>query len=306
MKKKSTPRSVVFNLRGLLGLLVFLAGVFLALLGFGGAQNTTSQIIDINPDHAGFSAQPQVGIRDCPPPCPSGGSGGRVNGLTAVPGDPMTYFAASEVGGLFKSTDGGSSWAHLDGHVPTRTWDVAAAPGGQRVYATSFYDWRVQNQSQSGVQVSGNGGATWSRPPIAPSNTCARARAAQPSAFGIALRPGVPDEVLVGTNCGIARSTDAGVTWTQFDPTPNDNMTNSVWDVVALPSGLTYACGDDGLLTSSDGQTWTSLGKPPNFPGGYCSLAVSPDEPFVVFVVFAQPFFGDYFVPGGGVFYEYD
>ena len=63
MKKKSTPRSVVFNLRGLLGLLVFLAGVFLALLGFGGAQNTTSQIIDINPDHAGFSAQPQVGIR---------------------------------------------------------------------------------------------------------------------------------------------------------------------------------------------------------------------------------------------------
>ena len=96
MKKKSTPRSVVFNLRGLLGLLVFLAGVFLALLGFGGAQNTTSQIIDINPDHAGFSAQPQVGIRDCPPPCPSGGSGGRVNGLTAVPGDPMTYFAASD------------------------------------------------------------------------------------------------------------------------------------------------------------------------------------------------------------------
>src|SRR5438046_882338 len=176
MKKKSTPRSVVFNLRGLLGLLVFLAGVFLALLGFGRAQNATSQIIDINPDHAGFRAQPLAGIRDCPPPCPSGGSGGRVNGVAAVRGDPRTYFAASEVGGLFKSTDGGSSWAHLDGHVPTRTWDVAAAPGGQRVYATSFYDWRRVKESQSGIQVSGDGGATWSRPPIAPPATCAPAR----------------------------------------------------------------------------------------------------------------------------------
>ena len=35
MKKKSSPQSAFFNLRVLIGLFVFLAGVFVALLGFG-------------------------------------------------------------------------------------------------------------------------------------------------------------------------------------------------------------------------------------------------------------------------------
>jgi hypothetical protein len=35
MKKKSTSKSAFFNLRVLIGLFVFLAGVFLALLSFG-------------------------------------------------------------------------------------------------------------------------------------------------------------------------------------------------------------------------------------------------------------------------------
>jgi len=52
MKKKSTSQSAFFNLRVLIGLSVFLAGVFLALVGFGVAQaqqnSTTTQ--PINPE----------------------------------------------------------------------------------------------------------------------------------------------------------------------------------------------------------------------------------------------------------------
>src|SRR5436190_19340586 len=43
MKKKSTSQSAFFNLRVLIGLLVFLAGVFLALLGFGTFSNASAQ-----------------------------------------------------------------------------------------------------------------------------------------------------------------------------------------------------------------------------------------------------------------------
>ena len=43
MKKKSTSRSAFFNLRVLIGLFVFLAGVFLALLGFGAFSNVFAQ-----------------------------------------------------------------------------------------------------------------------------------------------------------------------------------------------------------------------------------------------------------------------
>lgn len=75
------------------------------------------------------------------PADPDGASGGRVNGLAAVAGDNTVYYAASEWGGLFKSTDGGDVWFHLDGHVPTATWGIKVDPSNaNRVFATSFYD----------------------------------------------------------------------------------------------------------------------------------------------------------------------
>ncbi len=43
MKKNSTSQSAFFNLRVLIGLFVFLAGVFLALLGFGTFSNASAQ-----------------------------------------------------------------------------------------------------------------------------------------------------------------------------------------------------------------------------------------------------------------------
>lgn len=258
----------------------------------------TAVFTDINPDNEA------KGSTICQPtdPCTSQQNGGRVNGLAVVPDAPNVYFAASETGGLFRSANGGASWVHVDGYVPAIPWDVAVEPGGQRVFATSFSEGR--QDAQSVLQVSTDGGATWSgRLPAAPVG-CATARASQPSAFGIALRPGTSD-VYVGTNCGIASSQDAGDHWTRFDPTPNDapnDAPSHIWDLVALSGGRTYACGDDGLLTSADGQPssqWDTLGTPPLFPGGYCSLAVSPDDPSVVFVAFASATFtGDLITVG--------
>ena len=298
---------VIFVAMGLLVIAVLSSGITETT----NAIAARTSFVDINPDASDILNNPGVNIDPCPDPCLYGGSGGRVNGVDTVPDNPLISFAASELGGLFKSVNGGNSWSHLDGHLPTRTWDVAAAPGGQTVYATSFFDGRVD--SRAGLQVSRDGGSTWTAPlslravPAVPAPPgCNPLRAAQPSAFGIALRPGTA-EALVGTNCGIARSTDSGDHWVRFDPTSNGVAPNSVWDVVALPGGQTYACGDDGLLFSSDGQTWNttpSPNRPPTGVGGFCSLAVSPEEPNVIFVVFANPNFGELFGAGGSEFYE--
>ncbi|HEV8366558.1 MAG TPA: DUF11 domain-containing protein, partial [Pyrinomonadaceae bacterium] len=266
----------------------------------------TATFVDINPDDAGpITGQPAAKIDDCPEPCASGHTGGRVHNVAAVAGIPgivpTTYYAASEVGGLFKSVNGGASWSHLDGYVNGTPWDIAAAPGG-RVYATAFNEGR--RDLSAVLHVSTDGGITWSgRLPAAPS-TCSAERSNQPSGFGIAVRPGTP-EVLVGTNCGLARTTDSGDHWTRFDPTLGD-AASSVWDAVALSSGLTYACGDDGLLVSSSGaaDTWTALARPAA-TGGFCSLAVSPEESNVVFVMFANPIsYGEVFGAGGGRLFQ--
>jgi hypothetical protein len=249
------------------------------------AHSATGSLADVNPDDSG-AIEPY-----CPAPCPSGGSGGRVHNLASSPAHPGEIYAASELGGLFKSSDGGLSWSHLDGHLPTKTWDVAVDPGGVTVYATSFYDGRVS--SLSGIEVSHDAGVTWTHPASAtpPPGLCGERRS-QPSGFGIAIRPGAPNEVLAGTNCGLARSTDAGATWTFVDPTPADGEAKSVWDVAALAGGLTYACGQEGVVRSPDGSTgWRQLPDPADGTGtyrGYCSIAADSNFPNVVVVVFSR------------------
>ncbi|MGH9349239.1 MAG: hypothetical protein ACRD26_18445 [Vicinamibacterales bacterium] len=217
---------------------------------------------------------------------PDGASGGRVNGLGRA--SNTTFYAASEWGGVYKSTDAGRRWARLDAHLPTAMWDVEVNPAdANRVIATSFFDGRVK--SLAGINISADGGATWTPPPSAapPEGFCRTAdRRDEPSAFGIAFDPANARNVYVGTSCGLAISHDAGTTWRFVDPTPA-NGANDVWDVVVHHGGIIDVCGDDGHRRSTDGgASWTTAvagGSP--LPAGLCSIAASPDEAHVLFAV---------------------
>ena len=253
--------------------------VFSLLLAFllGSAKPAVAQVTftDINPSQSTLH-----------PSDPDGASGGRINGLAAVARDPNVFYAATEWGGIYKSTDRGRTWFRLDRHLPVATWDVEVSPRDpQRVVATSFYDGRVA--SQAGINVSSDAGATWSKPPstLPPQGLCAADRREEPSAFGISIDPRNPNRVYVGTNCGLAISNDAGATWNYVDPTPNDPATN-VWDVVAHHGQIVDLCGDDGHFRSVDaGATWTAGS---GLPSGLCSIAASPHERDVVFAAVAQ------------------
>lgn len=254
-----------------------LLGALLVFTSSAGAEGTLNVTIsDIGPNQSSLDA-----IN------PNAASGGRVNGLATDPATNQTFYAASEYGGLFKSTDGGQTWVRLNGHVPTVTWDVEVdSSSSNRVFATSFYDGRVN--SLSGINVSTNGGTTWVHPPTAtpPTGFCVNAaRRNEASAFGISIDPANPQNVYIGTNCGLAISSDSGVTWNYVDPTPADRADN-IWDVAVHDGGIIDLCGDDGHLRSTDGgTTWTTATVFPRPRGGRCSIAVSPDEPYVIFVV---------------------
>src|SRR4051812_12173689 len=135
---------------------------------------------------------------------PDGATGGRVNGLGRS-GNGADLYAASEKGGLYKSTDGGLTWSYLPGHLPSVTWDVEVDPSNaKRVYATSWYDGRVN--SLAGINVSTDAGVTWTHPTSAtpPAGFCDTPdRRDNPSAFGIAIDPGTTGHVFIGTNCGL-------------------------------------------------------------------------------------------------------
>ncbi|MCA1615117.1 MAG: hypothetical protein LC800_13485 [Acidobacteria bacterium] len=232
-------------------------------------QNVVT-VVEINPTHSNVGGM--------------NATGGRVNHLGRA--TDSIFYAASEFGGLFKSTDAGRTWARLDAHLPTRVSDVKASPGDpNRVIATSVFDGRVD--SFAGINVSHDGGATWSKPASArpPAGFCASATSFnEPSAFGIAFDPESPSHVFVGTNCGLARSTDGGVNWTFIRPGIGP-AANAVFGVVVHHGGIVDACGRDGHRRSTDGgATWAGArpgGTP--LPAGKCTIAASPDESSVLF-----------------------
>lgn len=235
---------------------------------------------DINPDVSNNSD-------------PDAATGGRVNGIGAVPGDNQTFYVASEFGGLFKTTNGGDAWTRLDDHLPTRGWDVQVDPSNvNRVFATSWYDGRAT--SLSGIQVSQDAGATWSKPGSATPPTtlpCANPRD-EGRAYDIAVRPDAPANVYVGTSCGLAISSDSGATWTFVDADDAAGTADDVWDVAVQAGGPTGqgiidVCGDERHFRSTDGgATWT--GGSTGLPAGRCALDVSPDESYVLFVYAAD------------------
>jgi photosystem II stability/assembly factor-like uncharacterized protein len=164
---------------------------------------------------------------------PDGATGGRVNHVGVAPLDKNTIFAASEWGGIYRSTDKGDTWERMNGHHPAATWDVKVSPAdSKRVIATSFYDGRVK--SLAGISLSTDGGVKWTHPASAVPHEgfcVSDTQRREPSAYGISFDPQHPQDVYVGTNCGLAISNDGGNTWHYVDPTPADKA-NDVWSVV--------------------------------------------------------------------------
>ncbi len=228
---------------------------------------------------------------------PDSASGGRVNRIAASSSNPLLFYAASEYGGLFVSSDLGDRWAPAAGHRVATTWDVAIHPTNpDLVIATSHYDGQVTSTAGIRVRRPRDGipvedalprDYRWTKPASATPPAgfdCDLIRKEEPHAFGVAFDPGSPNRVYAGTNCGLAISEDSGSTWRFVDPTPGDPASD-VWDVIVHNGGIIDICGDDGHYRSTDaGARFTTApagGVP--LPSGVCTLAASPDESYVLF-----------------------
>jgi len=288
------------------------------------------------------------------PPQQHGGWAGRINGIAVQNGNPNVAYAATEWGGLYRTTDGGANWSRLNEHRANAVWDVALDPqscadttdnGGDTltdkgdpdchsdgdasdatsyvasliedsalpltVYSTSFYDGRTPSDaSDAGINVSTDGGVTWSHPTVPDTGTCTgqttilndpagwSGASGEPSAFGIAVRPDAAHKVFVGTKCGVAISLDSGATWNHIDPNPA-TIGGRVWDVAVHDHGIIDVCGDEGHFRSlDDGQSWVrpdladavaQLVAAGTNVFATCSIAASPVNPDVIFVIVGAP-----------------
>jgi photosystem II stability/assembly factor-like uncharacterized protein len=174
-------------------------------------------------------------------------------GMWEVFRTPHSLSSGGAGSGLFKTTDGGSTWTELTRNpgLPAGTWGksgIAVSPAdGQRVFAI------VENES-GGVFVSNDGGATWTG-----ANGERRLRQRAFYYSRIYADPKARDTVYV-LNTGFYKSTDAGKTYRSFRVPHGDN--HDLWIAPNEPRRMING-NDGGANVSVNGaESWTDQDYP--------------------------------------------
>ena len=214
---------------------------------------------------------------------------GRVNCIQFDPIDPGIIWIGTPAGGLWKSTDKGTTWKvneALDKFPGIGVSDIAIDPHDPKTMYLAvgdadgvfFFD-LVSNST--GILKSSNGGLSWTQ------TTLNLDQAQQTIISKIIISPQNSD-VLIASGDAIWRSANAGATWTKVN-------TSTFRDIKFKPgSGSVVYAGhynDDGISAlvykSTDaGLTWVP--KPIGFASsdiGRISLGVSAADPGVIYAL---------------------
>jgi photosystem II stability/assembly factor-like uncharacterized protein len=206
-------------------------------------------------------------------------AGGRVCRAAGVPGDPLTYYAATAAGGVWKSSDGGVNWKPIMDDMPTSTiGSLAIAPSDPNVIYVGSGEANIRGNVEvgNGIYRSTDAGKTWNHVwkqegqigtvIVHPTNPEIAYAAVLGKAFG-------PNE-----ERGVYRTTDGGKTWKRvlhknpdtgasdvcFDPANPRILFAGLWQVRRRPWELTSGGPGSGLYVSRDGgDSWTQLVSPP-------------------------------------------
>ncbi len=223
-----------------------------------------------------------------------GVNSGRIRGLAIHPTNPNVVYIGAAAGGIWKTTDGGASWADKSGDFNRLTFGaIAIDPTNPNiVYAgtgETRYAFNTTTFEGDGFYKSTNGGDSWTR--------ITNGFGSETQFSDIIVSPLNPGLVIatIGTgnwnnqtpyNVGLWRSTDAGITWTRiienaggYDLAIHPVNPNTVY--AAFGNKSTY-----GFMVSTDaGLTWTSSsnGLPAQNQRARMQFDISKSNPLVMY-----------------------
>jgi len=152
-------------------------------------------------------------------------------------------------GGLFRSQDGGETWARLDGHgLPEGDWGrvgVAVAADGKRVYA-------LIQATKAGLYRSDDGGATWVR-----QNADPRLTSRAWYFNSITVDAANPDIIYV-PNVALYRSEDGGKTISIVRGAPGGDDYHQIWVDPTNAKALVLGTDQGASISLDRGQTWST------------------------------------------------
>ena len=155
-------------------------------------------------------------------------------------------------GGIFKSTDGGSTWKKLDKGLPDEgvvQADIAVAPSdANRIYAT------VANPRAVGIFRSDDAGERWTR--ITTDNRPA-SRIGGGDLPVPEVNPKNPDIVIIASTVSW-KSGDGGRTWAALRGAPGGDDYQRPWINPDNPDIIALASDQGAIISVNGGRTWSS------------------------------------------------
>lgn len=174
------------------------------------------------------------------------------------PWEDNNSFAGTE-GGLFKSTDGGSTWKKLTEGLPDDLVqiNVAIAPSQpRRLYATVSTTQPTDYASGKGLGFfrSDDAGESWTRITADPRPAIKIGGGDLPVPK---VNPKNSDVVYVASIVTV-RSTDGGKTWTSLRGAPGGDDYQNLWINPEHPNIILLVSDQGALVTVNGGETWSS------------------------------------------------
>jgi len=224
--------------------------------------------------------------------------GGRVDRAAGVPGDPLTYYAATASGGVWKSSDGGFTWKPIFDDQPiSSASSIAVAASDPNILYVGSGEANIRGNvaAGNGIYKSTDAGKTWTH--VWKQEGQIGTMAVHPTNPDIAFAAVLGHAFGPNPERGIYRTRNGGRTWEQvlkkdadtgasdvaIDPSNPNIVFAGLWQARRRPWEMTSGGPGSGLWVSRDGgDTWTQL-KPgeaglPEGEWGKVGVAVAPSD----------------------------
>lgn len=212
--------------------------------------------------------------------------GGRSIAVAGSAARPYEYYMGATGGGLWKTTDGGTTWRPVtDGHIHSSSVGaVAVAPSNPDIVYIGTGESEIRGNiiQGDGAYKSTDAGKTWTHIGLTETQVISKIR----------VHPTNPDIVYVAAfghhaapnpERGIYRSKDGGKTWEKilfrdsktgaielvFDPANPQTLYAALWEAYRNAYEMSSGGPGSGLFKSTDGgDHWTEISRNPGLPTG--------------------------------------
>ncbi|MFN8059065.1 MAG: hypothetical protein U0Q12_07855 [Vicinamibacterales bacterium] len=222
--------------------------------------------------------------------------GGRASRAVGVPGDPSTYYVATASGGVWKSSNGGSTWSPIFDDQPiSSTGAIVVAPSDTNILYVGAGEANIRGNvaAGNGIYKSTDAGATWTH--VWTQEGQIGAMAVHPQNADIAFAAVLGHAFGPNPERGVYRTLDGGKTWRQMLAKNADTGASDVaistsnpnivlagfWQARRVPWDLVSGGPGSSLHLSRDGgETWKELtgGGLPDGPWGRVGVAIAPSD----------------------------